>query len=251
MIMSTMTGRLAGRVAVVTAAGQGIGRATAERLAMEGAEVHASDINPDLLATLEGAATTQLDATDTMAVAAYFSTFTRVDILVHAVGYVHQGTIEECGPADWRRSVNITLDSAYNVIAGAIPKMKANGGSIITIGSVASSIKGFPRRAAYGAAKGGVIGLTKAVAADYVSLGIRCNSVCPGTVASPSLEERIGALSETLGSKEEAYRAFISRQPAGRFGTVQEIAAICAFLASDEAAFITGQAINIDGGITI
>lgn len=249
--MNIKTGRLAGRVAVVTAAGQGIGRATAERLAAEGAEVHASDINADLLSTLAEARTTQLDATDGAAVAAYFSTFERVDILVHAVGYVHQGTIEECGPDDWRRSVNITLDSAYNVIAGAIPKMKAHGGCIVTIGSVASSIKGFPRRAAYGAAKGGVIGLTKAVAADYVSLGIRCNSVCPGTVASPSLEERIDALAETLGNKEEAYRAFISRQPAGRFGTVEEIAALCAFLASNEAAFITGQAINVDGGITI
>ncbi|WP_460927513.1 SDR family oxidoreductase [Shinella zoogloeoides] len=249
--MNIKTGRLAGRVAVVTAAGQGIGRATVERLAAEGAEVHASDINADLLATLVEATTTRLDATDGAAVTAYFSTFERVDILVHAVGYVHQGTIEECGPDDWRRSVNITLDSAYNVIAGAIPKMKARGGSIVTIGSVASSIKGFPRRAAYGAAKGGVIGLTKAVAADYVSLGIRCNSVCPGTVASPSLEERIGALAATLGSREEAHRAFISRQPAGRFGTVEEVAALCAFLASDEAAFITGQAINIDGGITI
>ena len=249
--MNIKTGRLAGRVAVVTAAGQGIGRATAERLAAEGAEVHASDINADLLATLAEATTTRLDATDGAAVATYFSTFERIDILVHAVGYVHQGTIEECGPDDWRRSVNITLDSAYNVIAGAIPKMKAHGGSIVTIGSVASSIKGFPRRAAYGAAKGGVIGLTKAVAADYVSLGIRCNSACPGTVASPSLEERIDALAETLGSKEEAHRAFVSRQPAGRFGTVEEVAALCAFLASDEAAFITGQAINIDGGITI
>lgn len=145
--------------------------------------------------------------------AAYFSAFARIDVLVHAVGYVHQGTIEECGPEDGRRSVGITLDSACNVIAGAVPKMKAHGGSIVTIGSVASSIKGFPRRAAYGAAKGGVIGLTKAVAADYVSFGIRCNSVCPGTVASPSLEERIGELGETLGSRQEAYRAFISRSP--------------------------------------
>ncbi|WP_337183514.1 SDR family oxidoreductase [Shinella sp.] len=249
--MNQGIGRLAGRVAVVTAAGQGIGRATAERLAAEGAEVHASDINADLLAGLQGAATARLDATDAAAVAAYFSAFARIDVLVHAVGYVHQGTIEECGPQDWRRSVSITLDSAYNVLAGAVPKMKAHGGSIVTIGSVASSIKGFPRRAAYGAAKGGVIGLTKAVAADYVSFGIRCNSVCPGTVASPSLEARIGELGETLGSREEAYRAFISRQPAGRFGTVEEIAALCAFLASDEAAFITGQAINVDGGITI
>jgi 2-keto-3-deoxy-L-fuconate dehydrogenase len=249
--MNGNTGRSAGRVAVITAAGQGIGRAVAERLMAEGAEVHASDINADLLATLDGAATTTLDATDHAAVAAYFAGFARVDILVHAVGYVHQGTIEECSAEDWRRSVNITLDSAYNVIAGAIPKMKAEGGSIITIGSVASSIKGFPRRAAYGAAKGGVIGLTKAVAADYGSHGIRCNSICPGTIASPSLEERIGELGEKLGSRDEAYRSFISRQPAGRFGTVEEVAAICAFLASDDAAFITGQAINIDGGSTI
>lgn len=249
--MNGNTGRLAGRLAMVTAAGQGIGRAVAERLMAEGAEVHASDINADLLSTLDGARTTRLDATDHAAVAAYFAALARVDILVHAVGYVHQGTIEECSAEDWRRSVNIALDSAYNVIAGAIPKMKAHGGSIITIGSVASSIKGFPRRAAYGAAKGGVIGLTKAVAADYVSEGIRCNSVCPGTVASPSLEERIGELGEKLGSRDEAHKSFISRQPAGRFGTVEEVAAICAFLASDEAAFITGQAINIDGGITI
>lgn len=249
--MSEKVGRLAGRIAVVTAAGQGIGRGVAERLMTEGAAIHASDINVGLLGTLDGAVTTRLDATDHAAVADYFAGFARVDILVHAVGYVHQGTIEECTPEDWRRSVNITLDSAYNVIAGVIPKMKAGGGSIINIGSVASSIKGFPRRAAYGAAKGGVIGLTKAVAADYVSHGIRCNSVCRGTVASPSLEERIDALAKTLGTKEDAHRAFISRQPAGRFGTVEEVAALCAFLASDEAAFITGQAINVDGGITI
>lgn len=250
-MMHGMTQRLVGRVAVVTAAGQGIGRAVAERLAAEGAQVHASDINATALATLTGAETTTLDATDANAVADYFSSFEQVDIVVHAVGYVHQGTIEECSVDDWRRSVSITLDSAYHVLASAIPKMKANGGSIITIGSVASSIKGFPRRAAYGAAKGGVIGLTKAVAADYVSSGIRCNSVCPGTVTSPSLEARIDELAAKLGSREEAHRSFISRQPAGRFGTAEEIAAICAFLASDEGAFITGQAINVDGGITI
>ncbi|WP_233290864.1 SDR family oxidoreductase [Shinella sp. PSBB067] len=248
--MNQGTGRLAGRVAVVTAAGQGIGRATAEPAGGGRGRGLRQRHQADLLASLQGAATARLDATDAAA-AAYFSAFARIDVLVHAVGYVHQGTIEECGPEDWRRSVSITLDSAYNVIGRAVPKMKAHGGSIVTIGSVASSIKGFPRRAAYGAAKGGVIGLTKAVATDYVSFGIRCNSVCPGTVASPSLEERIGELGETLGSREEAYRAFISRQPAGRFGTVEEIAAFCAFLASDEAAFITGQAINVDGGITI
>lgn len=243
--------RLAGKIAVVTAAAQGIGRAVAERLMAEGATVHASDINADGLATLKGAENCRLDATDHDAVAAHFAGFEHVDILVHAVGFVHQGTIEDCSPEDWRRSCAITLDSAYNVLQSAIPRMKANGGSIITIGSVASSIKGFPKRAAYGATKGGVIGLTKAVAADYIGDGIRCNSVCPGTVDSPSLRGRIDDLAQTMGSREAAHSFFIDRQPAGRFGTPGEIAALCVFLASDEGAFVNGQAINIDGGITI
>lgn len=246
-----MTHRLAGKIAVVTAAGQGIGRAIAERFVAEGATVFATDLNAVLVGSLENAKTEALDATDHANVTAYFNAFDSIDILVHAVGYVHQGTIEECSPEDWRRSCSITLDSAYNVLSGAIPKMKANGGSIITIGSVASSTKGFPNRAAYGAAKGGVIGLTKAVAADYLGFGIRCNSVCPGTVDSPSLRERIDELATKLGSKEDAYSFFIGRQPAGRFGKPTEIAGLCVFLASEDGAFVTGQAINIDGGITI
>jgi 2-keto-3-deoxy-L-fuconate dehydrogenase len=246
-----LTRRLLGKTAVVTAAGQGIGRAIAERLVAEGAEVHASDLTPALLADLDCAGTSGLDATDAAAVSRYFDGFGRIDILVHAVGYVHQGTIEECSIEDWRRSCAITLDSAYLVLGAGIPKMKAHGGSIVTIGSVASSIKGFPRRAAYGAAKGGVLGLTKAVAADYLSFGIRCNSICPGTVDSPSLRDRIDALAETMGSHDAALSFFIDRQPAGRFGKPSEIAGLCAFLASDDGAFVTGQAINIDGGITI
>ncbi|MHA7881856.1 SDR family oxidoreductase [Nitratireductor rhodophyticola] len=246
-----LTQRLKGKTAVVTAAGQGIGRAIAERLAAEGAGVHASDLDPGLLADLDVAATAGLDATDPSAVSRYFDGFSRIDILVHAVGYVHQGTIEECSLEDWRRSCAITLDSAYLVIGSAIPKMKASGGSIVTIGSVASSIKGFPKRAAYGATKGGVLGLTKAVAADYLSYGIRCNSICPGTVDSPSLRERIDALGKSMGSPEAALSFFIDRQPAGRFGKPSEIAGLCAFLASDDGAFVTGQAINIDGGITV
>jgi 2-keto-3-deoxy-L-fuconate dehydrogenase len=246
-----MTRRLAGKIALVTAAGQGIGRAIADRLHADGAEVHASDLRPGLLAGYPGAGTAALDATDHDAVAAYFARFPRIDVLVHAVGYVHQGTIEECSPADWRRSMTITLDTAYTVIAAAIPRMKQHGGSIIPIASVASSIKGFPRRAAYGAAKGGIIGLTKSVAADYLKAGIRCNAVCPGTVDSPSLRDRIADLSTQLGSDEKAMDFFLSRQPSGRFGTVDEIAGLCAFLASDDSSFITGQALCIDGGITI
>lgn len=246
-----LTKRLKGKTAVVTAAAQGIGRAIAERLSAEGATVHASDLNKDALASLQGSYNSVLDAADGDAVNEYFSKFERVDILVHAVGYVHQGTIEECSLEDWRKSCSITLDSAYFVLGAAIPKMKAHGGSIITIGSVASSIKGFPKRAAYGATKGGVLGLSKAIAADYIKEGIRCNSVCPGTVDSPSLQERISELSEQMGSREEALKFFIDRQPAGRFGTVDEIAGLCAFLASDEGAFVNGQAIRIDGGITI
>lgn len=246
-----MSTRLAGKTAVVTAAAQGIGRSVAERLRDEGASVHASDLNGELVAGLEGVRSARLDATDAAAVDAYFGSFSRIDILVHCVGFVHQGTIEECSDADWAKSCDITLTSAFHVLRAAIPRMKANGGSIITIGSVASSIKGFPRRAAYGAAKGGVIGLTKAVAADYLNDGIRCNSVCPGTIDSPSLQDRINDLASTMKSREEALEFFITRQPAGRFGTVDEVAAVCAFLASDESSFINGQALNIDGGITI
>lgn len=246
-----LSNRLSGKTAIVTAAGQGIGRAIAERLIAEGAQVFASDLNAAALSTLDGAATATLDATDHDAVARYFAQFDRVDIVVHAVGYVHQGTIEECSPADWRRSCAITLDSAYNVLAAAVPHMKAYGGSIITIASVASSIKGFPKRVAYGAAKAGVIGLTKAVAADYVGQAIRCNAVCPGTVDSPSLRQRMQELVPKLGSEAAAERFFLDRQPSGRLGTPAEIAGICAFLASDDGALVTGQAINVDGGITI
>lgn len=246
-----LTQRLAGKTAIVTAAAQGIGRAVAERLMAEGANVHASDLNGEVLSTLNGAEISTLDASDNVAVSAYFEQFDRVDIVVHAVGYVHHGDIEECSLEDWRRSCSITLDSAFFVLGAAIPKMKTNGGSIITIGSVASSTKGFPKRVAYGATKAGVLGLTKAVAADYLDHGIRCNSVCPGTVDSPSLRERIGVLAEKMGSQEDAVKYFIDRQPAGRFGTPDEIAGLCAFLASDDGAFMTGQILNIDGGITI
>jgi 2-keto-3-deoxy-L-fuconate dehydrogenase len=243
--------RFAGKTAVVTAAAQGIGRAVAERLKSEGAIVHASDISGALLHDVTDMETAVLDATDHAAVQAYFTRFDRVDILVHAVGYVHQGTIEDCSPEDWRRSQSITLDSAYNVLAAGVPKMRAHGGSIVTIASVASSIKGFPKRVAYCAAKGGVIGLTKAVAADYVAEGIRCNAVCPGTIDTPSFRTRIAELVEEFGSEEKARDFFNSRQPSGRLGKAEEVAAAVAFIASDEASLFTGQTIHSDGGITI
>lgn len=243
--------RLQGKIAVVTAAGQGIGRAIAERLLAEGAQVHASDLRADLLAGFAGASVAGLDATDPAAVAAYMAQFARIDVLVHAVGHVHQGTIEETTPEEWHRSTAITLDSAFYLLQAAVPRMKAAGGSIITIASVASSIRGFARRAAYGAAKGGVIGLTKAVAADCLHDGIRVNAICPGTVDSPSLRERIGVLAAQMGSVEAATQVFIDRQPAGRLGTPAEIAGLAVYLASDDAVFVTGQAICIDGGITI
>jgi 2-keto-3-deoxy-L-fuconate dehydrogenase len=246
-----LTSRLRGRVAVVTAAGQGIGRAIAERLICEGANLFACDINEESLSGLEAASIAKVDATDPEAIKAWMAPIPQIDVLVHAVGYVHQGSIEECSQEEWRKSMSITLDSAFNVISAAVPKMKSQGGSVITIASVASSIKGFPKRAAYGAAKAGVIGLTKACAADYLKNKIRFNAICPGTVDSPSLRERMAELAQSLGSLEAAEKAFIDRQPAGRLGTPEEIASLCAYLASDDSGFITGQAINIDGGITM
>lgn len=247
----TTTERLRGRIALVTAAGQGIGRAVAERLIAEGAEVHATDLDGGLLAGLPAASTGALDATDEGAVNAWAAGFPRVDALVHCVGWVHHGTIEDCTPADWRRCMSITLDSAYFVIRAVVPRMRDRGGSVTTIASVASSTKGFPNRAAYGAAKAGVIGLTKACAADYLADRIRCNAVCPGTVDSPSLRGRMADLAKTLGSLEAAERMFLDRQPSGRLGLPEEIAGICAFLASDDAVLMTGQVVNVDGGITI
>lgn len=243
--------RLAGKTALVTAAGQGIGRAIAERLIAEGAAVHASDLNGDLLRDLAGAGTKAVDATDPAAVAAWMAPFARIDVLVHAAGYVHHGSIEMCRPEDWRRSMAVILDSAFIVLGTAVPKMKHHGGSVITIASVAGSTKGFANRAAYGAAKGGVIGLTKACAADYLANGLRFNAVCPGTVDTPSLRGRITELAKSLGSEEAARKVFLDRQPSGRLGRAEDIAGLCAFLASDDAAFMTGQAVNVDGGITI
>ncbi|SHH18450.1 SDR family oxidoreductase [Cognatishimia maritima] len=245
-----MTGRLQGRLAVVTAAGQGIGRAVAERLRAEGAIVHATDLNANLLDGFDGPVSA-LDCTDPKAVQAYFSGFEKVDILAHCVGFVHQGTVEECSDEDWRRSVQITLDSAFYTCRAALPKMKDNGGNIVAIASVIGANRGFPRRAAYGATKAGLVGLIKSIACDYLPNGIRANAVSPGTVQSPSLDQRIADLAKTFGDEQKARDFFMDRQPTGRFGTPEEIAALCAYLVSDESALITGQNVAIDGGITI
>ena len=238
--------RLSGKIAVVTAAGQGIGRAVAERFLAEGATVYATDLREDLLATLTGAEVARLDATDADAVARYFAGIGRIDALVHAVGYVHQGTIEECTPEDWRRSTAITLDSAYYVLRAAIPAMKANGGSITTIASVASSIKGFPKRAAYGAAKGGLIGLTKAVAADYLANGIRCNAVCPGFIQTPHGRREVADLTALGVDVSEA----AMKAAQGRFGLPEDIARAALYLASDDAEFVNGTELFVDNGFS-
>lgn len=246
-----MADRLAGKVALVTAAGQGIGRAVAERLMAEGAEVHACDLSGDLLGDLGAASAEAVDCTDWRAVEAWVGGRPVPDAVVHCVGWVHHGSIEECSPEDWRRSEAITLDSAFFVTRAVVPRMKGRGGSVTCIASVASSVKGLPNRTAYGAHKAGVIGLMKACAADYVAQGMRFNAVNPGTVDSPSLRERMAALAERLGSAKAAEKYFLDRQPTGRLGSAEEIAGLCAYLASDDARLVTGQAINIDGGMTI
>lgn len=246
-----MTGRLAGKVALVTAAGQGIGRASALAMARDGAHVYATDIDVKLLESYAGVlnVTTQpLNVLDDDAVTRLIDSLPPLDILFNCAGWVHNGTILECSAQDWDRSFNLNVRSMYVAIKAALPKMlEHGGGSIINMASVASSVRGLPSRFAYGASKAAVIGLSKAVAADYVAKGIRCNAICPGTVDTPSLQERINAYTDP----EAARKNFIARQPMGRLAKPEEIAPLVVFLASDEAAFATGNAYSIDGGMTI
>ena len=250
-----MAGRLAGKSAFITAAGQGIGRGAALAFAREGAQVWATDINAKALADLEGKdgiRTKVLDVLDEAAVgkaAAEVAQVTGpVDILFNCAGYVHHGTILDCTLKDWDFSFNLNVKSMYLVTRALLPGMlKKGGGSIINMSSIASSLKGLPNRFVYGATKAAVIGLTKAIAADYVKQGIRCNCIGPGTVDTPSLGDRINAFADPVQARKD----FIARQPMGRLGSVEDITGILVFLASDEAKFATGNMYSIDGGMTI
>jgi 2-keto-3-deoxy-L-fuconate dehydrogenase len=242
--------RLEGKTALVTAAAQGIGKATALRFASEGARVIATDINAGLLATLEGCETRVLDVTKDEAVKAIAAEIGPIDILFNCAGYVHSGTILECEPDAWAFSFDLNVTAMYRTIRAFLPGMLAKGaGSIVNMASAASSVKGVPNRFAYGASKAAVIGLSKSVAADFVARGIRCNAICPGTIESPSLHERISTQAASTGqSLDQVQKAFVARQPVGRIGKPEEIAALAAYLASDEAAFTTGTIHMIDGG---
>lgn len=244
-----MSQRLAGKTAVITAAGQGIGRACAERFASEGARVIATDLRIDSLAGLPVQAR-KLDVRDDGAIRALAAELGPVDVLFNCAGFVHAGSILQASDEDWDFAFDLNVKAMYRTIRAFLPGMLAKGGgSIINMSSAASSIKGVPNRFVYSASKAAVIGLTKSVAADFVARKVRCNAICPGTVASPSLEQRIVEQAAAQGTSVEAARAaFVARQPMGRLGEPQEIAALALYLASDESAFTTGQAHVIDGG---
>ena len=246
-----MAGRLQGKRVLITAAAQGIGRAGALAMANEGAEVLATDVNATLLVELEaepGLTTALLDVTDAGQIARLAAAQPAFDALVNVPGYVHSGSILDCDERTYDFSMNLNVKSMYRLIQAFLPAMlAAGGGSIVNIASVCSSIKGLPNRFVYGTSKAAVIGLTKSIAADFVGRGIRCNAICPGTVETPSLEDRIAA-SE---NPQAARQAFIARQPMGRLGTPEEIGALVVYLAADESAYTTGQLFVVDGGITI
>lgn len=249
-----MAGRLAGKTAFMTACAQGIGRATALAFAAEGATVIATDRDGDKLADLAGerVRVARLDMLDPNAIAAAAAEHGAVDVLFNCAGVVHQGSVLDTSEADWDLAFDLNARAMFRSIKAFLPAMlAAGGGSIVNIASVASSVKGVPNRFAYGASKAAVIGLTKSVAADFVAKGVRCNCVCPGTVQSPSLDERIAANAGSAGGLDAARAAFVARQPMGRLGTVDEIAALVVYLASDEAQYMTGQAVVIDGGYSL
>ena len=249
--MTIVSGRLNGKTALITAAAQGIGRATAAAYAREGASVVATDIKLDALgdlAVIPGIKVRKLDVTDEAAITALVSDIPTPSILVNCAGFVHHGTILDCTQKDWDFSFNLNVRSMYWVIKACLPRMLANGGgSIINIASVAGSIKGIANRFVYGASKAAVIGLTKSIAIDYIKQGIRCNAVCPGTIDTPSLGDRINAFADPVQARKD----FVARQPMGRLGKAEEIGDLCVYLGSDDTVFMTGQTVILDGGITI
>jgi 2-keto-3-deoxy-L-fuconate dehydrogenase len=246
-----VAGRLSGKVAFVTAAAQGIGRATALAFAREGATVWATDVNEAKLAELKGTRGIEVRKLDVLQDAEIEKIAKEVgtpNVIFNCAGFVHHGTILQCTDKDWDFSFNLNVRSHYVVIRNFLPKMLANGGgSIINVASVAGSLRGIPNRFVYGASKAAVIGLTKSVAIDYVKQGIRCNALCPGTADTPSLGDRINAFADPVQARKD----FIARQPMGRLGTAEEQAELCVFLASDESQFMSGQTVIMDGGITI
>jgi len=244
-----MTDRLKGKKALVTAAGQGIGRATALAFAAEGAAVTATDIDEGKLADLpQTIARRRLDVTDGAAVTALAAALGGLDVLFNCAGFVHHGTILDCAETDWDFTIDLNLKAMYRVTRAFLPAMIAGGGgSIVNMSSSVSSVKGAPNRFVYGVSKAGIIGLTKSVAIDFIRQGIRCNAICPGTIASPSLEQRIA----NQGGSDAVRKAFIDRQPMGRLGTPEEVAALAVYLAGDESAFTTGTIHIVDGGFTL
>ncbi|EAS51744.1 MAG: SDR family oxidoreductase [Aurantimonas coralicida] len=250
-----MTKRLDGKTAVCTAAGQGIGRQVVETFLKEGATVYASDRDAEKLEGLDAFGpvhTAALDVTDSEAVKAYLAGVPTPDILFNCAGYVHHGTILDCDDAAWDFSFDLNVRSMHRMIAGLLPRMlEAGGGSIVNICSAAGPVKAAQNRYVYMATKAAVAGLTRSVAVDFVGKGIRCNAICPGTIESPSLEERIADLGKTIGGTDKAKAMFIERQPMGRLGKPSEIAMLAVYLASDESAFTTGTMQVIDGGWTL
>ena len=243
--------RLQGKTALVTAAGQGIGRASVLAMAEAGAQVLATDVNPALLASYAGVANVQtavLDVLDKSAIQELVAGMARIDVLFNCAGFVHNGSVLQATDDEWNFAFNLNVRSQFWMIQAVAPRMlAAGGGSIINMASVASSLKGLPNRFVYGASKAAVVGLTKAVAADFVAKGIRCNAIAPGTVDTPSLGDRINSYADPVQARKD----FVARQPMGRLAQAQEIAPIIVYLASDESVFATGQVFSVDGGMTI
>jgi len=248
-----MAGRLKGKVAVVTAAGQGIGRAIAEAFVREGATVYATDVDVAKLEGIARAKRRKLDVLSARAIEAFVAKTGPIDILVNCAGFVHHGTVLDCDDKAWDFSFDLNVRSMHRMIKAYLPGMLEKGaGAIVNIASGASSVRGIPNRYVYGTTKAAVIGLTKAVAADFIQKGVRCNAIAPGTVVSPSLDERITTLAASSGKTvAETRAAFVGRQPMGRLGTAEEIAAAAVYLASDEAAFTTGITLSVDGGFSL